>query len=282
MGAIWAVTQTEKGEPKGVSYETIAGGQKLAAALGKPLEAVVLGAGVGGAAEKIAARKVDKVRLIDDAKLDPYTPDPYTAALRFAIESEKPDYVLFPHTYQVRDWVPRVAAALDAGFISDVVDLRADGGEPVFVRQPYQGKLNADCAFMGSGPRLVSFQAGAFLADDAAKGDAAAEIVAQPVDLSGVEVRTQVLETFQEVENKVDLSRADVIVAVGRGIGKQENLGIVEELAAALGGSSPPAVQCATTSGFPWTARSALRARRWRPGSTWRSGSRERFSTSWV
>ena len=236
MGAIWAVTQTEKGEPKGVSYETIAGGQKLAAALGKPLEAVVLGAGVGGAAEKIAARKVDKVRVIDDAKLDPYTPDPYTAALRFAIESEKPDYVLFPHTYQVRDWVPRVAAALDAGFISDVVDLRADGGEPVFVRQPYQGKLNADCAFMGSGPRLVSFQAGAFLADDAAKGDAAAEIVAQPVDLSGVEVRTQVLDTFQEVENKVDLSRADVIVAVGRGIGKQENLGIVEELAAALRG----------------------------------------------
>jgi electron transfer flavoprotein alpha subunit len=144
--------------------------------------------------------------------------------------------VLFPHTYQVRDWVPRLAAALDAGFISDVVDLRADGGEPVFVRQPYQGKLNADCAFTGAGPRLVSFQAGAFLADDAAKGDAAAEIVAQPIDLSGVEVRTQVLETFQEVENKVDLSRADVIVAVGRGIGKQENLGVVEELAAALGG----------------------------------------------
>ena len=123
-----------------------------------------------------------------------------------------------------------------SGFISDVVNLRADGAEPVFVRQPYQGKLNADCAFTGSGPRLVSFQAGAFLADDAAKGDAAAEIVAQPVDLSGVEVRTEVLETFQEVENKVDLSRADVIVAVGRGIGKQENLGVVEELAAALGG----------------------------------------------
>ena len=236
MGAIWAVTQTEKGEPKGVSYETIAGAQKLAAALRQPLEAVVLGAGVAGAAEKIAARKVDRVRVIDDPKLDPYAPDAYTAALRQAVEAEKPDYVLFPHTYQVRDWVPRLAAALDAGFISDVVDLRVDGGEPVFVRQPYQGKLNADCAFMGAGLRLVSFQAGAFLADDAARSDSAAEIIAQKVDLSAVEVRTEVLETFQEVENKVDLSRADVIVAVGRGIGKQENLGIVEELAAALGG----------------------------------------------
>jgi len=236
MGAIWAVAQTEKGEPKVVSFETIAGAQKLAAALGTSLEAVVLGAGVGGAAEKVAARRVDRVRVIDDPKLDPYAPDAYAAALHQAVEAEKPDYVLFPHTYQVRDWVPRLAATLDAGFISDVVDLRADGGEPVFVRQPYQGKLNADCAFTGTGPRLVSFQAGAFLSDDAAKGDSAAEIVAQGVDLSAVEIRTEVLETFQEVENKVDLSRADVIVAVGRGIGKQENLGIVEELAAALGG----------------------------------------------
>lgn len=236
-GAIWAVTQTEKGEPKGVSYETIAAGQKLAAALGKPLEAVVLGAGVRGAAEKVAAREVERVRLIEDPKLETYTPDPYAAALRRAVEAEKPDYLLFPHTYQVRDWVPRLAAGLDAGFISDVVDFRADGDEPVFVRQPYQGKLNADCAFAGGeGPRLVSFQAGAYLADDAAKGDAPAEVVEQSVDLADVESRTEVLDTFQEVEDKVDLSRADVIVAVGRGIGKEENLGLVEELAAALGG----------------------------------------------
>jgi electron transfer flavoprotein alpha subunit len=104
------------------------------------------------------------------------------------------------------------------------------------VRQPYQGKLNADCAFAGTGLRMVSLQAGAFLGDDAARGDSPAEIVEQAVDLSGVESRTQVLDTFQEVENKVDLSRADVIVAVGRGIGKQENLSLIEALATALGG----------------------------------------------
>jgi electron transfer flavoprotein alpha subunit len=234
-GAIWAVTQTEKGEPKGISYETIAAGQKLAEALGKPLEAVVLGAGARGAAEKVAARRLERVRLIDDAKLEPYTPDPYVAALQQAIEAEAPAYVLFPHTYQVRDWVPRLAAALDAGFVSDVVDFRVES-EPIFVRQPYQGKLNADCAFARDGLRLVSFQAGAFLGDDAARGDSPAEIVEQALDLAGVETRTQVLDTFQEVENKVDLSRADVIVAVGRGIGKQENLSLVEALATALGG----------------------------------------------
>ena len=135
-GAIWAVTQTEKGEPKSISFETIAAGQKLAAGLGRSLEAIVLGSGVAGAAEKVAARKVERGRVIDDPKLEPYTPDPYAAALRTAVDAEKPDYVLFPHTYQVRDWVPRLAAALDAGFVSDVLDFRVDGGEPVFVRQP--------------------------------------------------------------------------------------------------------------------------------------------------
>lgn len=235
-GAIWAVAQLEEGKPKGVTFETIAAAQRLGEALGKPVEAVVLGSGASAAAEAVAAKKLDAVRLIDDPKLDPYTPDPYTAAMRRAIEAESPAYVLFPHTYQVRDWVPRLAAALDAGFISDVVALRDDDGTPVFVRQPYQGKLNADCVFSGEGVRIASVQAGAFLADQAAAGDSAAEIVDAGIDLSDVETRTEVEDTFQEVEDTVDLSRSDVIVAVGRGIGKEENLEIVRELAAALGG----------------------------------------------
>ncbi len=237
-GAIWAVAQLEEGKPKGVTFETIAAAQQLGEALGKPVEAVVLGAGASAAAEAVAARKLDAVRLIDDPQLDPYTPDPYTAAMRRAIEAESPAYVLFPHTYQVRDWVPRLAAALDAGFISDVVALRVEDGEPVFVRQPYQGKLNADCVFSGdsAGVRIASVQAGAFLADQAAAGDSAAEIVDAGIDLADVEIRTEVEDTFQEVEDTVDLSRSDVIVAVGRGIGKEENLEIVRELATALGG----------------------------------------------
>lgn len=235
-GAIWAVAQLEDGKPKGVTYETIAAAQRLGEALGRPVEAIVMGSGAREAAEAVAAKKVDAVRLIDDPGLDPYTPDPYTAALRAAVEAESPDYVLFPHTYQVRDWVPRLAAALDAGFVSDVVAIRVDDGTPVFVRQPYQGKLNADCVFSGEGTKIASVQAGAFLADDAAAGDSAAEIVEQAVDLSGVETHTEVVETFQEVEDTVDLSRADVIVAVGRGIGKEENLELVKGLAEALGG----------------------------------------------
>ena len=237
-GAIWSVAQIEDGKPKGVTFETLAAAQKLGEALGKPVEAVVLGSDVGSAAEAVAEIDVEAVRLIDDAKLDPYTPDPYTAALRRAIEAEGPEYVLFPHTYQVRDWVPRLAAALDAGFVSDVVEIRVDDDAPVFVRQPYQGKMNADCVFAGDdgGVKIVSVQTGAYLADDATAGGSAAEIVDAGVDLSDVETRTEVVDTFQEVEDTVDLSRSEVIVAVGRGIGKEENLEIVRDLAEALGG----------------------------------------------
>ncbi|MDX1623212.1 MAG: electron transfer flavoprotein subunit alpha/FixB family protein [Gemmatimonadota bacterium] len=235
-GAIWAVTESGGDGLKPVSHEVIFAAQVIGDALDMPVEAVVTSAGDGDAAEQAAAREVGCVRLIEDGKLAPYTPDAYTAALRRAIEAEEPGLVLFPHTYQVRDYAPRLAAALDTGFVSDVVGHRVEDGDLVLVRQPYQGKLNADCVFTGEGPNLASLQAGAYLGDEAARGESPAEIVEVDVDLSDVEVRTEVLDTFQEVEDTVDLSRSDVIVAVGRGIGDEENLEIVRELADALGG----------------------------------------------
>jgi electron transfer flavoprotein alpha subunit len=235
-GAIWAITESSDDGLKSISFEVIACGQALADTLGSSLEAVVMAADGSAAAEALASKRVDAVRVIEDPALAPYTPDAYTAALAQAIEAEAPSLVLFPHTYQARDWVPRLAAEADAGFISDVIAHRVNGDETVFVRQPYQGKLNSDCVFAGDGPNIVSLQLGAYLADDAAADDGSAEIVKQPVDLAGTASRTEVLETFQEVADRVDLSRADVIVAVGRGIGKQEQIPIVEELSDALGG----------------------------------------------
>jgi electron transfer flavoprotein alpha subunit len=240
MGAIWAVAETrganeEGARLKGISREVVACGQALAKALGKPLEAVVLTAGGREAAEAIADRELARVRLVADPRLDPYTPDTFVAAMKQAILAEKPDLVLFPHTYQVRDWVPRLAAALDRPLVSDVIGHKADGGRIVLTRQPYQGKLNADFTFRSEPPHLASLQAGAYPALTAAAGASPTEIVEQTVDLSGVTSRTEVLETFQAVADKVDLGRADIIVAVGRGIGKQEKIAVVEELASVLG-----------------------------------------------
>lgn len=235
-GAVWAVTESGGDGLKLISHEVIFAAQVIGEALDRPVEAVVMAAEGRAAAEQATAKRVGCVRLIEGERLAPYTPDAYTAALRRAIEAEEPALVIFPHTYQVRDFAPRLAAALDTGFVSDVIEHRIEDGELVLVRQAYQGKLVADCVFSGDGPRLASVQAGAYLADASAPGEEPAEIVEMAVDLSDVEVRTEVLDTFQEVEDTVDLSRADVIVAVGRGIGKEENLGIVEELTRALGG----------------------------------------------
>lgn len=233
-GAIWAVAELDGDKLKSVSKEVVTCGQALAEALGADLEIVVPGASTQSAAQEISGFDAGAVRTIEDPTLDPYTPDVFAAALSQAIREQSPQIVVFPHTYQVRDWVPRLAAELGVGFISDVVGHRVDEGRPTFVRQPYQGKLNADCVFSGQEPHLVSVQAGAYLADDANAGST--EVVPQSVDLVGTETRTDVLETFQEVEDRVDLSRSEVIVAVGRGIGKEENIALVEELAAALGG----------------------------------------------
>ena len=175
-GAIWAVTEVGAGGLKGISNEVVACGQKLAQALSKPLEAVVIGSGARAAAEKVAAKDVTAVRLIDDPALDPYTPDAFTAALRQAIQAEAPELVLFPHTYQVRDWVPRLAAELDTGFVSDVIDHRVEDGRVVGVRHSMKPWRIA--VALGA-HAVVELPAGTLADSDTVKGDALVITAAQ-------------------------------------------------------------------------------------------------------
>jgi electron transfer flavoprotein alpha subunit len=138
--------------------------------------------------------------------------------------------VLFPHTYQVRDFAPALATRFQQVLVSDVIAIH-DG--PVFVRQLLQGKLNADYRHTASGPCFVSVQAGTFRADAVEEGSSTVESFAP--QLSAEQLRSKPGELFRESAQTVDLSSAPVIVSVGRGIGEQDNLGIVEELASALG-----------------------------------------------
>src|SRR5205823_4338983 len=101
--------------------------------------------------------------------LEAYTPDGYSIALKQVIEGAKPDLVLFPHTYQVRDFAPKLAAMLGKGMIGDCIGYRFEGGKLVFVRQMFQGKTAADVTFAGAAPWFASFQSGAFRADLLAK-----------------------------------------------------------------------------------------------------------------
>jgi electron transfer flavoprotein alpha subunit len=221
------------GEWNRMSFETLAAGQHIAQELGVPASAAVLGQGIAGLAGELASRQLEKFWTVEHELLKEYTPDAYTAALGQLIERVKPSIVLFPHTYQVRDFLPKLATALDRVAISDAVSHRVEGGRLVLVRQLFQGKVNADVRWSSDGPNFASLQAGAYRADQVIGGSAAVE--AFSAQLSAADIRTRPLELFRESARQVDLTAAEIIVSVGRGIKEAENLPLVQKLADALG-----------------------------------------------
>jgi electron transfer flavoprotein alpha subunit len=217
------------------SYEAMVAAQRIAAETGDKVSAVVLGSNVSNAASDVAAKKVEAVYTVEDTKLAEYTPDGYVGALRRVVEKLDPRFVILSHTYQVRDFAPKLTAALAKSFVPDCIGFRVAGSEVVFTRQIFQGKINTDVKVSAAPPVFASFQAGAYRADLAEAGATPARIEALEIDLSDVAIRTQPEEKFQEAKQAVDLTQAPLIVAVGRGIKSQENIAIVEELAKALG-----------------------------------------------
>ncbi len=230
--SVLVVLEQRGGKFNRMSFEALAAAQKIAGALGTAVEAAVLGSGMEPAAGEAAKYGVSKVFVIDDPLLEQYTPDGYTAALEELVKKQSPDAVIFPHTYQVRDFAPKLSARFGKTLISDVVDVKTEGGGVAFVRQLFQGKLNADVRSSGT-PQFVSIQAGAFRA--ATAGETAAPVEKFAVSLDPAEIRSKPEPPFQETQRSVDLGAADVIVSVGRGIKEKDNLPVVEALADALG-----------------------------------------------
>jgi len=212
----------------GMSLETIAAGQQLARELGTTVSAALLGQSV-----EAPDAALEKVYAVEHDLLKDYTPDGYTIALRQLVAHAKPDYVLFPHTYQVRDFLPKLATSLGRVAISDVVAHRVDNGAVILVRQLFQGKVNADVRFAGDAPHFASLQAGAYRADQLVAGSPPLEKFTPT--LSAADIRTRPQERFRESARAVDLSAAELIVAVGRGIKEAENIALVQQLADAIG-----------------------------------------------
>ena len=172
--------------------------------------------------------------MIDSPLLEPYTPDAYTDALQRAIGQLAPTHVVFPHTYRTRDFAPKLAARMARPFIADCIGVKA-GDRPTFFRPVYQGKLVAEMAAEGEHPHFVSIQIGAYRADQAKRGSATAPVNRMSVTLDASAIRQRAEEPFQEAKQAVDLSQAERIVAVGRGIKGQEHIALAEQLASALG-----------------------------------------------
>jgi electron transfer flavoprotein alpha subunit len=233
--SILVVVEQRDGKLNRVSWETIAAGQAIAAETGWALEAAVAGAGIGAIVSEVKGKKLAKVYAIESAKLQPYTPDAFAHAIKSFLEKHPAKLVLMPHTYQVRDFVPKLATAFGSTAITDAVGYKYEGGKLMFTRQMFQGKFVADVSFAGAGPCFVTFQNGAFRGDKVeAGGSAAVETV--NVDVPDGTVRNKPQDVFKEAKQAVDLTQAEIIVSVGRGIKEQKNIEIAKQLAEALGG----------------------------------------------
>jgi electron transfer flavoprotein alpha subunit len=233
---ILVVVEQKEGKLNRVSWETLAGAQEVAAQTGWALEAAVVGSGVGDVATEVAGKKVSKVYAIESPKLEPYTPDGFVAALKGFIEQKAPKLVLMPHTYQVRDFAPKLATALDRALVCDAIGFKYEGGKLLFTRPMFQGKFVADVAFAGDAPYFATFQSGAYRGDKVEASAAAAPVETVNADIADGVIRIKPEAPFKEAKQAVDLTQAEIIVSVGRGIKEQKNIELAQQLAAALGG----------------------------------------------
>lgn len=230
--SVLVVLEQREGKWNRMSFEALAAALELSKSLGEEVNAVVVGEGTGDLAQHATQYGAAKVLALDHPLLRDYTPDGYVLALQQVIESSKPSVVIFPHTYQVRDFAPKLAARLGKPFISDVVGMTTTGGALTFVRQLFQGKLNAEVK-TSEQPIFVSVQAGAFRAAEPS-GEAGA-VETFTVSLEASHIRSKPEPPYRETQRSVDLGAAELIVSVGRGIKEKDNLKVVEDLAQALG-----------------------------------------------
>jgi len=221
---ILVIVEQREGKLNRVSWETVAAAQAIAAETGGSVEAAVFGAGVAGIAAEVAGKKLAKVYAIESPKLATYTPDGTVAALKQLIQQKQPALVLMPHTYQVRDFAPQLAAMLGRTLICDATGFRKDGAKLLFTRQMFQGKFAADVSFACEPPHFATFQSGAFRGDKAEAGSAAAPVETVNVEIADSVLRTRPEAPFKEAKQAVDLTQAEIIVSVGRGIKEQKNI----------------------------------------------------------
>jgi electron transfer flavoprotein alpha subunit len=227
---VLAILEHQNGRLHRMAWETLAAAQEI----GTEVEAAVIGSGIAALAQEVAGKKLARVYTVDHALLENYTADGYTAVVEELVRKTSSDLVLFPHTYQTRDYAPKLATRFDRSLISDVIAARQEAsGSPVFVRQFFQGKLNGDIRIEGPGPHFVSLQAGAWRADTLESGFASVEAFAPQLEAS--QIRQTPEPPFRESARAVDLTAAEIIVSVGRGIGDKDKIPVVEDLAKALG-----------------------------------------------
>jgi electron transfer flavoprotein alpha subunit len=225
------IAEQQHGKLNRASWEAIAAAQ----AIGGPVTVAVPGAEVSAVAAELAAADAVEVVALEHAALAEYTADGFVAALAAFVQASSPSFVVVAHTYQARDFVPALAARIDRALVTDCTAVKAHNGGLVFSRPMFQGKVTADVALEGPAPHLVTFQIGAYRGDAVKKGSAPAPIRRVDAAVDPAAIRQKPEAPFREAKQAVDLSQAERIVSVGRGIKAQEHIALAQQLAEALG-----------------------------------------------
>ena len=243
MMDILIALENKSGSIHRMSLEALVAGQKLATELNLSLSILAMGKNAGDLANNVSKFTADEILLLENPILNNYSSDGYSHAFTSIVAQEKPKYLFMGHSYMVRDFLPRVSAKLQIPFINDVIQFKVDNNAPVFTKQVFNAKLVVDIVSNSNGTTLVSFQSAAYQSDQVESGSA--EIRTISIDMDASVIKTQSEEPFKEEAGGIDLTSAEIIVSIGRGIGKEENLPIVRTLVEALGaelGSSRPIV----------------------------------------
>ena len=281
--SVLAILEQQDGQFHRMSWETLAAAQQLAAKLGTSVETAVIGKNITSPVSAAAAKKSAKVWAVEHNLLDAYTADGYTIALEQLIKKAQPMLVLLPHTYRTRDFAPKLATRFSLVLVSDVIAAKVENGSIVLVRQLFQGKLNGEVRLSANGPQFASVQAGAWRSDSletSSGGSSSIEMFTPTIDTA--QIRQQAEAPFREAARAVDLTAAEIIVSVGRGIKDESNMAVVEELAKVLGAELAASRPICDAGWLPWNARWAAPARPSRPRCTWRWEFQARFSTWWA
>ena len=240
---ILVVLEDNNGAIHRMSLEAIVAAQKISSKLKSKITVLAIGKNAEALALEASKYELNEILKINSSSLNSYSSDGYAIAIEQIILEQDFKYVFFGHTYQVRDYVPKISAKLMRPFLADNIKMSISNGSIEFTKQSFNAKLLADIQTSDSGLYLVSFQSASFSSDNLKPGSS--KIKKIDITIDETQIKNTYDEPFQESAGGVDLTSADIIVSVGRGIGEADNISIAKDLALALGGqlsSSRPVV----------------------------------------
>ena len=232
MKRIFALIEHRQGEIRDITYELLTKGRELANKLSGELVALLLGYKVGQFADRLKSH-AHKIFAIDNECLKDFNSESYQIVISHILKKEKPFLTLLGHTAFGIDLAPAIGAELNIPVATDCVEIDVEADNLIAVRQMYGGKLNVSFSFSESTQFLITVRQAAFPSEE---GDLNGEIISIQSPLTQEPDYRKFIEYLEAAVGEVDITQADVVVGIGRGIKEKENLSIVEELAKSLGG----------------------------------------------